>query len=235
MIVSHKHKFIFLKTRKTAGTSLEIALSKFCGDADIITPIGPKDEEIRRNFGYPSVQNRHVPLSPAALRYVFQERRLRYHNHVAAQWVKGMLGERVWNSYFKFCVERNPWDKAISLYFWRTRRTSEDKPSLMEFLRTAKPQSLSNYYIYTLEGELAVDHVLRYENLTEEMPVLQEMLGLPEKPEMPHAKGSYRKDRSHYSALIGPRERAFIAQACAREIALLDYSFDAGSPVRLAA
>ncbi|MEL6382956.1 MAG: chondroitin 4-O-sulfotransferase, partial [Cyanobacteria bacterium J06626_18] len=31
MIISHEYKFIFLKTRKTAGTSIEIALSKFCG------------------------------------------------------------------------------------------------------------------------------------------------------------------------------------------------------------
>ena len=39
MIVSHKHKFIFLKTKKTAGTSIELALTKLCGDDDIITPL----------------------------------------------------------------------------------------------------------------------------------------------------------------------------------------------------
>ena len=33
MIVSHEHKFIFLKTKKTAGTSIELALSELCGPA----------------------------------------------------------------------------------------------------------------------------------------------------------------------------------------------------------
>lgn len=39
MILSHKYKFIFIKTKKTASTSLEIALSKICGKKDIITPL----------------------------------------------------------------------------------------------------------------------------------------------------------------------------------------------------
>ena len=40
MIISHKHRFIFIKTRKTAGTSIEIFLSQFCDKDDILTPIG---------------------------------------------------------------------------------------------------------------------------------------------------------------------------------------------------
>ena len=44
MIISHKHKFIFLKVQKTAGTSMEIALSEHCGAGDILTPLHPDDE-----------------------------------------------------------------------------------------------------------------------------------------------------------------------------------------------
>ena len=43
MIISHKFKFIFIKTLKTAGTSIEISLSKYCSEYDILTPIFSKD------------------------------------------------------------------------------------------------------------------------------------------------------------------------------------------------
>ena len=37
MIISHKHKFIFFKTRKTAGSSIQVELAKYCTYDDIIT------------------------------------------------------------------------------------------------------------------------------------------------------------------------------------------------------
>jgi hypothetical protein len=47
MIISHKHKFIFIKTFKVSGTSMEIALSNYLGKQDIITPINLEDEILR--------------------------------------------------------------------------------------------------------------------------------------------------------------------------------------------
>ena len=39
MIVSHKNKFIFLKTRKTAGTSTFVFFENFTDENDIVSEI----------------------------------------------------------------------------------------------------------------------------------------------------------------------------------------------------
>ena len=65
MIISHKYKFIFIKPEKTAGSSLEIALSKYCDHNDIITTIG--EEYIRKkipNLVTLTVPKTHVLLNP---------------------------------------------------------------------------------------------------------------------------------------------------------------------------
>src|SRR5205823_5081789 len=38
VIVSHTHKYIFIKSLKTAGTSIEAALSQHCSENDMVTP-----------------------------------------------------------------------------------------------------------------------------------------------------------------------------------------------------
>ena len=37
MIISHKHKFIFVRPKKVAGSSILHNLGKWCGDDDIVT------------------------------------------------------------------------------------------------------------------------------------------------------------------------------------------------------
>lgn len=39
MLLSHKYKFIFIKTKKTSGTAFETVFSKYLGEDDIITPV----------------------------------------------------------------------------------------------------------------------------------------------------------------------------------------------------
>lgn len=52
MLIDFSQESLFSKTNKTAGMSIEIALSKFMDDANsIITPITAEDESIRIGVG----------------------------------------------------------------------------------------------------------------------------------------------------------------------------------------
>jgi hypothetical protein len=59
-----EHKFIFIKTKKTAGTAIEVALSELCGPLDVITSYREGSEEQRRGRGPQNYPIEH-PLKPA--------------------------------------------------------------------------------------------------------------------------------------------------------------------------
>ncbi len=225
MIVSHRHRYIFVRTRKTAGTSVEIALSKFCGPDDIVTR--DADDALRRELGYPGPQNDGgISLTQYTFgewrRFLLRGERARFKNHMAAARIRALVGENIWRSYYKFAIERDPWDKAISLYYWRTRNEAPRRP-LLQFLKEVGTRSLSNAHIYLIDGQVAVDRIIAYEHLTAQLEEVRVKIGLPEPLSLPRAKGTHRVERSNDAQLIGSAERAVIDDACQREIALLGF------------
>jgi len=231
MIISHKHKFIFIKTFKTAGTSLEIALSKFCGDEDIITPIGWRDEKIRKELGYRGPQNYEKLLSEYTLkdwdRLIIKRRKaMKYYNHIPANEIKHKLPSSIWNNYFKFSFERNPWDRMISFYFWETRNL-ETKPKIIDFINTLPPHFLSNFYLYSINDKIVVDRVCLYERLNQELDKISKIIGLPENIKMPkqQAKGKYRKTNNHYRQILTDQEKQAIEKLSYKEINYFGYSY----------
>lgn len=231
MIVSHKYKFIFIKTTKTAGTSIEIALSRFCGPADIITPMVPEDEKIRQNLGYPGAQNYLAPffdygLKDLARLIIRRNLKLRFYNHISAREIRHYLGREIWNQYYKFCVERNPWDRVLSLYYWHYKQ--ESRPLLKEFLDTDLPYQLlkkRGFNLYTIDNKIAVDQICFYENMDNDLRQVSSRLSLPEELILPQAKSSYRKDRGDYRKVLSSREKEKISNLFAEEIALFGYRF----------
>lgn len=230
MIISHKYKFIFLKTNKTAGTSIEIALSKFCGPNDVITPISPEDEKIRKEFGCRGPQNYLSPLwdyTYKDLTRFFQKGRRvhRFYNHISASEVLAHVGPKLWDNYFKFCFERNPWDRIVSLYYWRYK--SEPRPTFSDFVASDDPliNKQKGFDLYTIDGHIAVNKICRFENMAEELETIRSQLGIPESLDLPHAKSRFRKNRQSYHDYFGEEEKGKIAELFSDEIILLGYEF----------
>lgn len=213
VIASHAHRFIFTKTRKTAGTSVEIALSKVCGPDDIITLISPEDEVLRKASGGRGPQNYESPPLP---RKAF--------NHMSARLARDAVGHDTWRKYYKFAIERNPWDAVVSLYYWKYK----DLPELPDFDQYVDEvwieQLANNKRMYRIRGRIAVDRVLRYERLADEFAEVWEHLGLPGEPELPRAKGQARPE-GHYRDLYTPASRERVRQVFSDTIDAFGYEF----------
>ena len=199
MIVSHRHRFIFIKTRKTASTSIQIALSEFCGPDDILTPIIDEGEPTKGYRG---------PRNDAGL-----------NTHSPARAIREHLGDELWSSYFKFCFERNPFDKAVSRYYW----SPEPRPPMSDYLQDVPSRLLSSWNMYTRNDHLDVDFVGHYETLADDVATVSEKLGLPGELVLPHAKAGHRRDRRHYSQILDERARARIELVAAKELVAFSY------------
>ena len=101
MILSHSRKFIFIKTRKVSGTSMEISLSQVCGNDDILTPISYEDELIRLDLGGCLPQN-YGDKNEQRFRELIRARnpdvdrvkhKGRFYNHVPAIKVRDLVGQ----------------------------------------------------------------------------------------------------------------------------------------------
>lgn len=215
MIVSHRHRFIFVKTRKTAGTSVEIALSRYCGPSDVITPTMPEDERIRREWGGIGPQNFEPPALP-----------VKSFAHFGCRAIKSAVGDQVWDGYFKFAVERNPWDAVVSYYHYLYR--DRDPIDFSEFVMSARPERLAkNQHKIRMHGRVCMDMVCRFESLGADLIEAWNRIGLPDKPELPRAKAGLRPAGSTatYRDYYGSREKDRVAHLFRKTIRDFGYEF----------
>lgn len=224
-IISHKYKFIFIRVRKTASSSMHIAFSKFCGPLDIIAHVGDREEvDMIKNEGYPGEQNnwKYLPSKKSV-----------FYNHIPAFRVREMIaeqGKEMWDDYFKFCFERNPWDKVISQYWFHHNRSQYAKKDLNDFIMHNTLPRFSDWRLYTEETDdtVLVDYVGRYDKMDEEFEFIRDRLKLPQPIQMPkkRLKGWTRKDFRHYKEVLNAEQRNRISKVFHKEINAFGYEYD---------
>ncbi|HEV7526236.1 MAG TPA: sulfotransferase family 2 domain-containing protein [Acidimicrobiia bacterium] len=220
MIVSHRHRFIFVKTRKTAGTSIEVLLDPIAGDDAIVTPVDPP-------VAGHGARNYKVPSRPLRAILWRARRRARgtthpaYFNHISLQGIERQLGRRPVDSYFTFCFERNPWDKAVSGYFFAKGRGQFDGTFREYVLEGELP---SDFDKYSRDGEtVGVDFVGRYEHLDEDVRVAFDRIGLQHPVSLTREKGNFRPADARADALFDDEMSRRIESVFAREIRAFGY------------
>jgi len=146
MIISHKHKFIFVKTHKTAGTSIEVDLLPHLGPNDVVTPLYPSDPN-------------HKPQN-------FLQGNFAWYNHMPAKTILSFLGDKFYE-YTTFCVEREPVDKTLSAYNWYCYNQGGTQPlTIDQFINTNELLPI-DHKLYTHNNKLIIDKIIKYESLNE--------------------------------------------------------------------
>lgn len=231
MIVAHSLGAIFLHVRKCAGSSIELGLATLCGPDDVITLHHHPD--IREQIGARSPQNVNIPLDRMTARkwasWVRRRSRPTFRNHIGAKQLKPLMG-RDWDSYFKFASERNPWDKAVSHYFWDTVRSdssySADLSSFSAWLRTVPLNTLTQFDTYTINDRIVVDHIVSFESMCDDLAYVWKKLDV-DKPPLPRVKSESRPSWARdYRVMYSDPDAEFIANVCHREIDAFGYAFD---------
>jgi hypothetical protein len=174
MPVSHSHKTIFVHIPKTAGTSIEAVLGMHGDKHDIgVVPYFNQALDHEHLYG-------------------------RQMQHMTAQAIRTVLNNDVlFDSYFKFTVVRNPWDRLVSALAWTDQKWVRGEEltvsgfdsqvrQLHALLVTARtePVQLPHYlypqslYIFDAARRPLVNFIGRYENLAADWRVICDKLGL---------------------------------------------------------
>lgn len=235
MIISHTHRYLFLKSLKTAGTSIEAAMSQSCAGDDIVTPLN--------NFAHNRDETNgivHRSMNVDRLPWWDKES---IGQHVDAQTMRKHLAPEIWRDYLKFSIARNPWDRMVSMFTWLRRNdaTIQPKKSLlqriglpgdeMQQVRKQFAQFLrngvdTNDRFYFQDGELCVDFIVRYEQLTDDLSELCKKLGLPPLA-LPKLKTGFRPGQYHYSQYYDDETRSLVAEQHSLDIKHFGYRFEA--------
>jgi len=238
MIASFQHSFVFIKTRKVAGTSAEIVLDQWCGKEDIVGPLAAEDEILRhklggspRNFSsnfemedaYRAAISTHrissIESARAALRHEIE-----YKPHLSARHAKERLPE-LWSIAFKFTIDRHPYEKAVSMAWRRVYvQAAGDTKKFQSILEQIITNGdVRNYPLYLEKDKLLVDRVYRFEEFWSELATFGVQLGKTLPDPIPRAKSRYRLDSLPAEEILTRSQKARLRDQCAPEMELLGY------------
>lgn len=238
--------------RKTAGSSIAVSLARDLGQKDIF--LGGIEEAMNLGISPPqrivSAAFRQNPIdllvnrakgkgqyaasvSKQAKRY-FSRTIGSKPQHVNAHAMRAAFPVE-WSTFFKFCVVRNPYDLVVSDYYWRTSNVS-NPPSFESYMQALeRSDSLggivpvgihSNWQIYTIDDEVAVDAVYRYEQLPHALQRGLEEAKIPFEGIITRAKSSQRLARSkNYTEFHTPLTRDIVERLYEKEIVTFGYRF----------
>ncbi len=212
-MISHEHKVIFIHIPKCAGSSIEYYFN--------VKPFDWRKPNFYTLCGWDSKRKIHLQHATAK-QYLELE----------------LIDEKTWHQYFKFAFVRNPWSRAYSDYFWIMKDTGIRDTFQNFILKKGKFSEVLNDFckkeyrgdhltsqteFITVNGEIAVDFIGRFETFNQDFEKVRKILRL-NKPMNFHAKKS-KKRHKHYSHYFSNSKKLLIEKQYSEDISTFNYEF----------
>jgi hypothetical protein len=222
MIVSYSRNFIFIKTKKTAGSTVEAVLATGCVKSDIVTFPSAKyvgmDPNKLGTEASADVEDEEVEGKRQG------KKRGDFFNHMMAEEISRRIDPAFWNAALKITVERHPYEKAVSQAYFRIgkkdRYTSDFPAYLDKVVRTG---DYLGFKRWSIDGKSVIDEFIRQENLKDDVARIGQRLGMLVPAELPRLKSRTRVDRRPAKEILTGEQKDIIFDRCREEFELLNY------------
>ena len=192
MIINHSKRFIFIKTPKTGGSSVEFYLSQYCKEKDTITPLWEIEEKQKKKLKLPTKQNykfKKISLSSRLIKKFKFSKEIYLMDHTSINFL--IKNIRInFNKYYIFTFVRNPYYWIESFFWWLLYRDNILTINKINNLSKIEINILFKYFlrkecsfwfkfiknmIYNKKYKV---HIYKYENIQKNMSDLKNILSL---------------------------------------------------------
>ena len=226
MLCSHEKKFIYSRTRKTASTSVEIFFQRFCLPEGVL-PQSHDTKQIITESGIVGSREKELLLSKPP----------DFYNHMPISEIRRKLGREIFDTYYKFCTMRNPFDKVVSHFWWKMRNTLDSSNEAFPKIKGRFAKfvlqnfgGLNDRPIFMIEGHSVVDEFIRYEHLATDIEKVCNTLGIDFSAEiLGNYKSSFRKRAEHFAEYYDTVTKRLVEVEFSWEINRFKYSLTANN------
>lgn len=217
MLVSHRKKFIYTKTVKTASTSVESYFEPYCMADGQWTFAHHRDQYV----GAEGIVGYRGPDAAGKV----------WFNHMSAAEIRSRVGAEVWAAYYKFCVVRNPFDKLVSWFYFQLHKGILAPPTdnrVVDAFRHRLSQGIPvlDRDKYVISGSLCVDYAIHFEDLEHGIDHVCRELDVPFEPgRVPNLKGGIRDASVDLGDFYTPELVRNVERAYAFELQTFGYGW----------
>ena len=237
MIVSFKYKFIFIKTYKTAGSSIEEYLYPLLNNKDILAPT--QDYEGINCWGDFDKKQLEGYIKEELIEK-YHKNKIYFHAHMPIWLVKERLkplskklNYDIFKNFYKFGVIRNPFDTIVSHYYWINKKNLNTLKNITfnKIIKELENNIYPNHGLLNLNKlmdknfeKILCDKIIKYEDLNKDLSFVFNKLNIPFDGELKIFKKKIIS-KKNYRDFFNEKSNKIIKEIFRRDIELFKYSF----------